>query len=233
MGVLNDPIYEASADTLGQTAMQMETGSAAFTTTATSESLKTRFSRIISVVCTPASTVAPGETIYWDQANTTDGYYNAVNVSTITVKRATTTQYTQHQLGSISATASFNLQLPVAGTITAVSFTTATAITANDTNYWTFGLVNKTQTLTAIDNTANANSTKATGGTGITAYTARALTLSGTAANLAVVANDVYEFTVTKASAATTMAQCFLQLAVSPTGTSGLVFNYLIWGQKG
>jgi hypothetical protein len=113
-------------------------------------------------------------------------------------------------LGSISATASWCIVMPnVVGVITGVRFACATDVAANDTDYWTFGLVNKgpagTGTTKVVDSTAAANSTKATGGTAISDYVKRSLTID--AANDDTAAGDVLELTITKAASATTMAQ--------------------------
>lgn len=132
----------------------------------------------------------------------------------------------QIALGALSATAAFNLFAPRTGNITGVIFASATTVAANDTNYWTFGLVNKTQTLTPVDNTNNANSTKATGGSGVTAYTGRALTVAA-AGQLGVNANDILELTITKVSAATTMNEGVLQVTFSNinTGSEDLLID--------
>jgi len=82
---------------------------------------------------------------------------------------------------------------PAAGTLTSVVFSGTDALAANDTNYITFSITNlglagsgSAAMLAATD----ANTTKATGGTALTANAARTLTLSGTAANLVVAAGD-------------------------------------------
>ncbi len=80
-----------------------------------------------------------------------------------------------------------------AGTLTSAQFSGVDALTANDSNYITFSITNLGQAgagsatmLAATD----ANTTKATGGTGLSANTVRSLTLNGTAANLVVAAGD-------------------------------------------
>lgn len=75
---------------------------------------------------------------------------------------------------------------------TASFFTGAQGLAANDTNYITFTLTNKTNSNAAMVGT---DTTLATGGQGaVTAYTQRALTLSTTAANLVADADDVLLF---------------------------------------
>lgn len=84
------------------------------------------------------------------------------------------------------------------GVLSAVSFVAKDALTANDTNYVTFAIQNKgagggtTAMLAATD----PNTSKATGGSGIAAYTKRSLTLNGTPANLVVTAGDTLSLTV-------------------------------------
>jgi hypothetical protein len=113
----------------------------------------------------------------------------------------------------VPATTSFSAIVPnVAGSVSKISFVTKTAVSANDTDYWTFSVLNKTRTKTMVDGTAAANSTKATGGSAMVAYTKRDLTLSGTADDLVVAAGDVLEITITKAASATTMVQCAMRV---------------------
>jgi len=119
-------------------------------------------------------------------------------------------------LGDISATAAFTFLCPphVADMVKA-AFATKTAIAASDTDYWTFALVNKGPSgsgTTDMLNTGDANTTKATGGSAVTGYVKRELTLHGTAANLDTADGDVLELTITKTGSATTMEQCTLRL---------------------
>jgi hypothetical protein len=126
------------------------------------------------------------------------------------------------QIGALSATAAFCIVLPnVAGTVAQVSFVTSTTDAADDTDYRTFGIVNKGATGSGstkiVDSTVAANSSKATGGTGTTAYVKRDLTLSTTPADLVVAAGDVLEITFTKVAAATDWAQCSIRIGVTFT----------------
>jgi hypothetical protein len=120
-------------------------------------------------------------------------------------------------LGAIPVTASFSLVVPAtAGTLARVSFVTATAVAASDTNYWTIGLVNKgaagSGTTVMVDEADALNSTKVTGGAAMSANIKRSLTLSGTPANLVVAAEDALVLTFTKTASATTMVQCAVRL---------------------
>lgn len=80
-------------------------------------------------------------------------------------------------------------------------------LAANDTNYWDFGLVNKgladAGTQAIVDRTAAANSTKATGGSAITARVPRDLTLATLTAGTErdVTGRHVLQFTATKTGA--------------------------------
>jgi hypothetical protein len=80
-----------------------------------------------------------------------------------------------------------------AGVLTSARFSGTDALATSDTNYITFSITNlgtsgsgSTVMLAATD----ANTTKATGGTALTANASRLLTLNGTAANLVVAAGD-------------------------------------------
>lgn len=112
-------------------------------------------------------------------------------------------------VGTVSATGDFKIICPNhAATLVRLSIVVDTTITANDTNYWTFSAVNKGPSgsgTTALLASADSNTTKATGGTGITAYIARALTLNGTPANLVTAAGDVLVGTLTKTASASNL----------------------------
>jgi hypothetical protein len=82
---------------------------------------------------------------------------------------------------------------PQTGTLASVDFSGVDALAANDTNYITFSITNLGQAgagSTAMLAATDANTTKATGGSAISANTKRALTMHGTATNLNVTAGD-------------------------------------------
>lgn len=82
---------------------------------------------------------------------------------------------------------------PKTGKLSQAVFSSLAALAANDTNYVTFSITNLGQGgagSTAMLAASDANTTKATGGTALTANAKRSLTLHGTAANLAVVEGD-------------------------------------------
>lgn len=83
---------------------------------------------------------------------------------------------------------------PVSGYLSAARFTSVGALAASDTNYITFSITNLGQAgagSAAMLAATDANTTKTTGGTALTAVAIRSLTLTATVADLAVVAGDV------------------------------------------
>lgn len=90
--------------------------------------------------------------------------------------------------------------VPRAGRLVSARIIAEDGLTADDTNYVTFAIANKLASgsgSTAMLAATDANTTKATGGTGITAVVGRSLTVNGTAANLRVAAGDVLAVTST------------------------------------
>jgi hypothetical protein len=82
---------------------------------------------------------------------------------------------------TISATTSFLVQSPnVACTLTAARFVNSTAVAANNTNYWSFSVVNKGSGAgsTNMLNTGAGSTTQATGGISLTAYDTASLPLN-------------------------------------------------------
>ncbi len=79
------------------------------------------------------------------------------------------------------------------GKLAGAVFSSLAALTAHDTNYFSFEITNLGQDgngTAAMLAASDANTTKLTGGTGLTANAKRTLTLHGTAANLAVTEGD-------------------------------------------
>lgn len=142
---------------------------------------------------------------------------NVVVVPAGTANSPTITDYQGRALSaSVSATSDFTFRMPRTGTITGVSFDTSASISASDSTYWTFGLLNKTAATTVVDNTTAANSTKATGGSGTTAFTSFPLTLS---TGVAVTAADLYQLNVTKTSTPAAITGFSLWFSYTYTGT--------------
>jgi hypothetical protein len=82
---------------------------------------------------------------------------------------------------------------PAAGTLTSAVFSGVDALAASNTDYVTFSITNLGTSgsgTAAMLAATDANTTKSTGGTALTANAARTLTLNGTAANLVVAAGD-------------------------------------------
>lgn len=80
------------------------------------------------------------------------------------------------------------------GKVTAAVFQSLASLSAHDTNYVTFSITNLGAAgsgTTALLAATAANTTKATGGTALAASTLRTLTLTSTAADLAVTENDI------------------------------------------
>lgn len=135
-------------------------------------------------------------------ASSGDGKNVIIDVNPLTIPNPKRTQKIIIPLGTVSATASHVLvQMPEAGTITAIKSAVITSITANDTNYWTEQVTNATQSKTLLAG-SDANTTKATGGAGYTANTYRSFTLTATTADRVIAKNDVLNITLTKSASA-------------------------------
>lgn len=94
------------------------------------------------------------------------------------------------------------LIVPKSGTIAASYVSGTSALATSDTNYVTFVITNLGQAGSGslaplATSPAGVNTTKATGGAALAAHTKMALTLSTTAANLAVVEGDRLRMRVT------------------------------------
>lgn len=101
----------------------------------------------------------------------------------------------QAAIGTVATTGNTDAYViaPQAGTLLGIDYSDATTLAANDTNYVTFSATNLGQAgsgTAAMLAATDVNTTKATGGTGITANAKRALTLSATKANLVVAVGD-------------------------------------------
>jgi hypothetical protein len=129
---------------------------------------------------------------------------------------AAATKVVEIPLGDVTATKAFSLVSPDhAARVVSAQLVVKTAITANDTNYWTFGLANKGPAgsgSTAILAAGDTSTTKATGGSGLTAYVVRSMSLNATDANRNTAANDVLEFTATKTASAADLVQATLKV---------------------
>lgn len=82
---------------------------------------------------------------------------------------------------------------PISGVITEIDFSGVDALAANDTNYITFSVTNLGRAgtgNTAILSSADSNTTKATGGTAISANTVRSLIISTAINATRIIAGD-------------------------------------------
>ena len=93
---------------------------------------------------------------------------------------------------------SVNLNAPFTGKLVGAFFTANDALAANDTNYLTFSLTNLSNSNAAMFAASDPNTTKATGGTAITANGKRNFTLHATAGNKVVAEGDRLRFTATQ-----------------------------------
>jgi hypothetical protein len=106
------------------------------------------------------------------------------------------TGFTASQQGATIATTGNSdvfVIAPAAGVLTSAVFSGVDALAASDTNYITFSVTNLGQAgagSAAMVAATDANTTKTTGGTALSANAARSLALNDTAANLVVAAGD-------------------------------------------
>ena len=132
------------------------------------------------------------------------------------ISDAVRTHGVQLQLGGVSATSAWAIISPShAGTLASATITAKATLSASDTDYWTFTMVNKGpggSGTTAMLAETDANTTKVTGGSGITAFVARSLSLHASPANLAHAAGDVLVFTATKSGSAAAIDGAAIQL---------------------
>lgn len=132
-------------------------------------------------------------------------------------------QAVQRVGGTIATTSTTDeyIVVPQAGSLTSAFVTPLVALTANDTNYITWTIVNLGQAgagSTAMLAATAPNTTQATGGTGLSINTLRTLTVHGTAANLVVAANDLLLIRATATGTlANTVTRPIYQLKFSGT----------------
>ncbi len=129
-------------------------------------------------------------------AVTADIQATAGSISRTELSTAAASKAVHMQSATIATTGNTDISFLVseAGTLTSVDFNGVDALAANDSNYITFSITNLGQAgagsavmLAATD----ANTTKATGGTALSANTKRSLTVTGTGADLVVAAGDL------------------------------------------
>jgi hypothetical protein len=118
--------------------------------------------------------------------------------------------------------------VPRDGYLVSAKLVAQDTLAANDTNYQTFSLTNKLGAgagSTAMLAATDANTTKATGGSALTAQVPRSLTLNGTAANLRVNAGDLLLFTATATQSPTVSdaPTLLLEIATIPTDLTPII----------
>lgn len=115
------------------------------------------------------------------------------------------TKIAEIPIPSISATTTIRLIAPsFAGKLSRVVWMPDATIAADNTNYWTLTIVNKqngTGSVAMLD-PVDANTTKLTGGSPLTADTPRVFTLHSTPGNLVTAADDGIQIVLTKTAAA-------------------------------
>lgn len=120
--------------------------------------------------------------------------------------------------GSNTNTAIGYFIIPRDGVLVEAQIVAEDTLAANDTNYQTFALTNTLRSgagTTAMLAATDANTTKATGGSALTAQVARTLTLHGTAANLRVAKGDVILFLATATQSPTVSDSPTVQLTIA------------------
>lgn len=86
------------------------------------------------------------------------------------------------------------IRVPETGTLSAITLVSKSTLATSDTNFVTFSVTNLGQAgagSTVMLAATDANTTKATGGSAVTVNVGRDLTLTSTAANLAVTKGDI------------------------------------------
>jgi hypothetical protein len=131
---------------------------------------------------------------------------------------------------TINATTAYSLVLPdVAGDVSAIRVTSSAGAAAHDTNYWTIGVINASNSNAVIaDGTEAANSTKATGGRALVAGVALALALTETAADLAVDAEDTLTVTFTKAASAPALGVLTIEVDITDEDDAVTTTSYVV-----
>lgn len=129
-------------------------------------------------------------------------------------------------VGDLAATTNIDIfEAPVAGRVVSFEVAVTTTISQSDTNFWEFNLVNEsndgTGTDDILDNTGDANTTKSTGGTGITADILQSLALN--ASNVALTAGDVLRLGMTKNASAADLKGLYYKLVFATDADTYIV----------
>jgi len=112
--------------------------------------------------------------------------------------RSKTIQKTIATIPTAAGTAEFLVIVPFASTISSVRVVFKDALATDNTNFVTFRLINKSAADADVIAATDANTTKTTGGSALTAYTPRTMTLA-TAAGVDVAAQAILALRITGA----------------------------------
>lgn len=140
-------------------------------------------------------------------------------VITVTGQSAGVEVVDQITSATLNGTSTLMFRAPVSGIVTSLNVAVQTSITADDTNYWTVTAVNKGANgagSAAILATSDANTTKATGGAGLTAFLDRSFTLTSTVADKTVVAGQIIAITLTKTASAGDLVLPVISVGITP-----------------
>ena len=164
-----------------------------------------------------AEPTSPVAYMFWaDTANNVLKQRNAGNTAwtaILAMNAANQNQTSMVAIGAVSASQDNFIFTPnEAVTIDEVTLISSVAVTANDTNYWSFQVANLTQ---ADDLLAAAQTTQATGGAGITADEAFSITPDQ---NASIAAGDVLELQITETGTATSLAGVVVAVHYHLTG---------------
>lgn len=117
-------------------------------------------------------------------------------------------------LGTVATTGNTgtNLVMPLDGILEAAYFSGTTALAADDTNYVTFSIINKSNSDAALLASSAMITTQITGGTAFAAYTPRAFTITTTVANRRV---KQWEDVLVRVAATGTLANVIAESSVT------------------
>lgn len=131
------------------------------------------------------------------------------------------------QPGTVSATATVMIVVPAGATsLQGLDVTVSTTVATDDTNYWTLAAINKGtngsgSTSVLADTAANTN--KATGGNGLTAFVPLSEAMSATPANLVVSAGQVLAITLTKTASAVNLVNLTIRATFGGSGAASAI----------
>lgn len=94
MPATSSPINQSHVQSFGNIGgFKIEYGQATFTTTATSETIKTNLTRIFAVLLTPGANIGSGDTPQWQQGVSTGSYVPTDGTFTVVRQTGTTSGF--------------------------------------------------------------------------------------------------------------------------------------------